>query len=63
LLAGATQLRETWLLPALALRLVGAPGGAPAIGEAVIVTFDEAVFTGAELSVTVRVVVKVPGLL
>ena len=57
LLAGAVQLEETWALPVLAVRPVGAPGAVPAIGEAVIVTLDAAVFAGAELSVTVRVAV------
>jgi hypothetical protein len=57
LLAGAAQLREIWPLPALALRPVGGSGGVPAMGEAVIVTLDVAVFTGAELSVTVRAAV------
>jgi hypothetical protein len=57
LLAGAAQLRETWPLPALAVRPVGAPGAVPAMGEAVMVTFDVAVFAGAELSVTVRAAV------
>jgi hypothetical protein len=57
LLAGGVQLRETWPLPALAVRPVGAPGAVPAMGEAVMVTLDEAVLAGEELSVTVRVAV------
>jgi hypothetical protein len=57
LLDGAVQLRETWALPALAVRPVGAPGGVPATGEAVIVTLEVAVFDGTVLSVTVRVAV------
>lgn len=60
MLAGAAQLSEIWALPALALRPVGAPGGVPLMGEAVMVTLEVAVFTGAELSLTVRVAVKVP---
>ena len=55
LLAGAAQLKETWPLPGLPVRPVGASGGVPATGEAVMVTLDVAVFAGAELSVTVRV--------
>ncbi|MEY9964277.1 hypothetical protein ABIA33_002319 [Streptacidiphilus sp. MAP12-16] len=39
------------------MRLVGAPGGAPTMGEAVIVTVDVAVLAGVELSVTVSVAV------
>ncbi len=46
-------------MPALAARPVGASGTVPAIGEAVIVTFDVAVFAGEELSVTVSVAVQV----
>ena len=57
LLAGAVQLSETWPLPAFAVRPVGAPGGVPAMGEAVTVMLDEAVFAGEELSVTVSVAV------
>jgi hypothetical protein len=59
LLAGGDQFSEIWALPALAVRPVGAPGAVPAMGDAVMVTFDVAVFTGAELSVTVRVAVYV----
>jgi hypothetical protein len=58
LLAGAVHVRE--ILPlgrCVAVRPVGAPGGVPAMGEAVIVTVEVAVLTGAELSVTVRVAV------
>src|SRR5260370_25759109 len=44
--AGAAHDRDTWPLPALAVRPVGAPGGVPAMGEAVMVTFDVAVFAG-----------------
>jgi len=57
LLAGATHRSETWPLPALAVRPVGGPGGVPAMGEAVMVTFEVAVFAGEEPSVTVRVAV------
>jgi hypothetical protein len=57
LLTGACQLRATWPVPALAVRPVGAPGGVPAMGEAVTVTLAVAVFAGTELSVAVRVAV------
>ena len=43
LLAGAVQRRKIWPLPPLAVRPVGAPGAVPAMGEAVIVTFEVAV--------------------
>jgi hypothetical protein len=56
---GAVQDSDAWALRALAVRPVGAPGGVPAIGDAAIVTLDVAVFTGEELSVTVRVAVQV----
>jgi hypothetical protein len=59
LLAGAAQLSEAWPVPGVAVSPVGAPGGVPAIGDAVMLTLDWAVFTGEELSVTVRVAVKV----
>jgi hypothetical protein len=60
LLAGAVHDRVAWALPALAVRPVGAPGGVPAMGEAVIVTLDVAVIAGDELSLTVSVAVYVP---
>ncbi len=63
LLARAVQLRVTWPLPEPAVSPVGAPGGAPWTGVDVMLTVDVAVFAGEELSVTVRVAVKVPALL
>src|SRR5260370_332358 len=61
LLAGAAQLRETWPVPALAARPVGAPGGVPAMGEDVIRTVDGAVVTGDELCMDGGVAVEGPG--
>jgi hypothetical protein len=57
--AGADHDNDTCPLPAPAVSPVGGPGAVPAMGEAVIVTLDVAVFAGEALSVRVSVAVQV----
>ncbi len=56
-LAGGVQLSAACPVPAVAVRPVGAPGTVAAIGEAVMLTVEVAVWAGEALSVTVSVAV------
>jgi hypothetical protein len=60
LFAGAVHLSVTCALPAVGTSPDGAPGGVPAIGDAVMVTLEVADLGGELLSVTVSLDVYVP---